>query len=549
MKGSLLRNLSQPGVYLPLLAYSLVALFVLGPLLGRGFVFAADMVFVPHPPMPTELTSTYPYEVLLHWLSVLVPMDVMQKVFLFASIVVSGIGMHRLAQQWLPAAKTQAIWFFAGGLYAVNPFVYSRFMMGQYLIVAGYALLPVVLRSLQRFMDRPRLVSAAATAAWLILVGVFSIHMFGVAMLMTTVLVAFWWARKGRLKLPIRHTVWLGLFIAAGTCYWWLPVLLGDSVLQATTQQFTQADAIAFATPGTWWSVIAHLFALQGFWADSQSLYQLPQQIYWWWWLPIVLLWTLVAIGIHRAYRQKSVLLWPLLSIGAIGVMLAIGASGTVFAAGNLWLVQHVPFFSGYREPQKFIAMLCVAYGYFGALGIEAVLGWLRRWRDIATSILLLVPVGLAPLMGWGFAGQLHTSHYPTGWYEARSYIQHHCTGNCHTLFLPWHLYMHYDFAGRIIANPAPKFFGGKAIASTDPEIAGASGYTWTSSQQTVDHILLSQAWVGSDNLAADLAKLDVGYVVLINSQEDGSYRFFGEQKDITLVKENRSLRIYKVGD
>ena len=254
-----LRQYTQLRPYAPLGVYILVALLVLWPLLSRGFIFATDMVFVPHPPMPAVLTPSYPYEALLHWICLWIPADIVQKILLGLIIVLAGLGMHRLAEAWFTESKTQAAYFFAGLLYAVNPFVYSRFMIGQYLILAGYALLPFCLRAVYRLCTAPEFALAVKAAVLLALLGVFSVHMFGIALIASGLLIGFALIRDRHLRNKWPVLIMLTGVLATFTSYWWLPIIFGNSALQSTAGNFNIADARAFSTPGDWWAVLGRI--------------------------------------------------------------------------------------------------------------------------------------------------------------------------------------------------------------------------------------------------------------------------------------------------
>jgi hypothetical protein len=74
----------------------------------------------------------------------------------------------------------------------------------------------------------------------------------------------------------------------------------------------------------------------------------------------------------------------------------------------------------------------------------------------------------------WGAAGALEPAAFPPGWAQARTQV-HRRPGPL--LALPWHEYLNLKFADeRRVLNPAPDYFGGDVLASSDPEFADSPG-------------------------------------------------------------------------
>ena len=133
--------------YIP---YLLLGLGVMGPLLLPGFVLTMDMVFAPVMRMPNHVDNTWLFYASLHVLNRFLPADFIQKCMLLSILVASGIGAHRLLWQLRPDGEKfprNAI-YVGAALYMINPFVYDRFMAGQYGVLLGYCLLPWFARSL-----------------------------------------------------------------------------------------------------------------------------------------------------------------------------------------------------------------------------------------------------------------------------------------------------------------------------------------------------------------------------------------------------------------
>lgn len=537
----------------PWAAYAVVALLVLWPLLGRGFVLTLDMVFTPKFPMPTNVTSGYMQSVVLHWLNYLLPGDEIEKGILLLILLLSGAGMHRLYEQITKngeQATSKAMHatppFFAGMLYAINPFTYDRFMAGQYDVLLGYALFPWFVRACLLFLRQPNWRGAAKLAAWAVITSIVSIHAVG---FMTLVVVIFagasiWRRRADKAWLG---SFWklgfasIGMFLAASS-YWLAPLALGHGSTAAIINSFTTTDQSAFATlGGNAIGRIGNVLQLQGFWAENTGMFFSPQDSSLW--APIMLLlWILALVGAARWWRQGKRLL--VASFGAVGLVSALLAAGI----GTGWLAARVPLFAGYREPQKFDGLIALALVLFASSGVAATLAFVckhgrRGSMAVASLVALVLPFAWTPIMLRAFDQQLGLAHYPAGWYTMNARLDAD-PGNFQTLFLPWHLYMYLSFEGRIIANPAPQFFDKPMIISNDPEFAGIPPTPNTRSS-SISAILTHAS--KNNNLAAKLAPYHVKYIVLALDDDYTKYNYLNRQRDVRLVSQNASMKLYQV--
>ncbi|GAA4637360.1 hypothetical protein GCM10023196_090850 [Actinoallomurus vinaceus] len=138
----------------------------LGPALAPGFVLAYDMVFVPRPVFDREtfgltgmLPRHVPSDAVVTALAHFAPADLVQKAILLAIFVIACVSAAAL----VPSERLTAR--LAGGVvYAWNPFVAERLLLGQWALLLGYAALPWVVRAAARG-DPRRLVLALVPAA------------------------------------------------------------------------------------------------------------------------------------------------------------------------------------------------------------------------------------------------------------------------------------------------------------------------------------------------------------------------------------------------
>ncbi|MEV0405681.1 hypothetical protein [Actinoallomurus sp. NPDC050550] len=143
-----------------------LGLLALGPALAPGFVLAYDMVFVPRPVFEREtfgltgmLPRHVPSDAVVTALAHLAPADLVQKAILLAIFVIACVSAAALVSSERLTARL------AGGVvYAWNPFVAERLLLGQWALLLGYAALPWVVRAAARG-DPRRLVLALVPAA------------------------------------------------------------------------------------------------------------------------------------------------------------------------------------------------------------------------------------------------------------------------------------------------------------------------------------------------------------------------------------------------
>lgn len=226
---------------------------------------------------------------------------------------------------------------------------------------------------------------------------------------------------------------------------------------------------------------------------------------------------------------------------------------GTLFAIAlatgplNGWLAAYVPFFSGYREPQKFVSLIVLCFAVFICHGTAVILQYAHQkggapFYALASTLLILLPAVWTPTMWWGFNNQLTPVQYPSDWYTV-DHLLNKDRSNFQTVFLPWHLYMYFNFANRIIVNPAPAFFDKPVIVSDNPEYKHASLSNSTPVKRRLDQ-LLSHANT-QYSLGAQLAKLNIKYVILDKDDDFMNYAYLNKQHDLRRITNGDTLEVY----
>jgi hypothetical protein len=515
----------------PRLAYIALALTILAPLLLPGYILTLDMVWTPHTPGGM-------------W---------GQKLLLLAIFVLAGVGAHKLVRERFSGDRPKAApgptatWpaYLAGLIYMINPFVYTRLMAGQYLVLAGYALLPWLARAMWRLLERPDLWRTAAVVAWAVAIGLVSLHTLApAAVLAAALVVAAGWGRWDKVRRAAPY-----LAAAAGAwllinAFWLVPLLLGRSRQAQTIAGITADQFAAYATTGGVVGVPANVLSLQGFWADPYGRYVLPAATGPLFWAVTALVLALVAAGVWRSVRRHDRLGLALAAAGLIGWVLAMGESWGGVAWLNHALVQHVPFYRGYREPHKWAMLLALAYAYLAAVGVGVVRERLSGWTRDAVSVgALLLPVLWTPMLLWGAAGQLRSAQYPVGWAELNQRLDALPAGG--VVMLPWHQYIALDFAGRTVANPAPRYFDRPVISSDDPELIGVAHTSPVAANRQVQQILNQRFFM--TNAGSQFSAAGIRYLVLLKQADWHAYAWLDSQSGLTVLADAPDYRLYEI--
>ncbi|HSD55999.1 MAG TPA: hypothetical protein VLA92_02500 [Candidatus Saccharimonadales bacterium] len=532
--------------------FVLLALSVMLPMLLPGYIFALDMSFTPHLRMPENITSSYPFYTLLHVLNWVLPSQLIQKAMLFLILFLSGWGAFRLIRnlQQLSAMTTtyRLLGCYVGGaLYMINPFTYERFMTGQFAVLLGYALLPFFALCLLGILRHPTLKQGLVLGLWTTLIAILSIHTLGLLLvLVVTGIVGLLLSQKTVVgygtRLGKSLAVSLGLFLALNS-FWIIPLALGESSTAHAISSFTTSDQQAFTTLGSNLpNKVINVLQLQGFWAGGENLYLLPQEAFPLWGIAVIGLWVIAFIGMRSIYKQKQRL--PVIWFGSAALVGIILATTEILPL----LSKHIELLAGYREPQKFVGLLALAYAISVGFAIPTLLARYKekqqpsRFNTIFASALVL-PILLTPTMYGAFAGQLMPHNYPSDWDMINAQLNKD-ESKGRVLFLPWHLYMQFGFTGRITVNPAAQYFDKEVIVSNDLEYRNASPTVPSAEKSRIGKLLESAP--EASNLGEELAKHNVKYVLLDHDQDWRNYGYLAKQKDLTLVAQTTNFDMYR---
>jgi hypothetical protein len=462
-----------------------LAVLALGPLLVRGYVLTYDMVFVPRLDLTrgllgldTAVARAVPADLLVALASRLVPADLVQKLLLAGVFVGAAAGAARLVPSATVAARAAA-----AALYAWNPFLYERLVMGHWGLLVSYATLPWVaraaidLRTGRQGALRPLVLTLAVAAAGSPAGGLIAVT---VALCIAA---APAWPRagseigsvsargsvsgrgSGALCTRVGVVVGVGLVVNSP---WLVPSLLRPGGVPVRPEGVGAFAARPDGPLGT----VGSLVGLGGIW----NALAVPPGVGTWPWLAgLVVVLAVAGAGLPVLWRR-----WP--PGVAVGLLVAAGAGLAVAAAPVVpglralveLVVTQLPGGGLVRDSQKFVAPLAVVEAVCFGLGVERLLPALpERWARPAVVGLVSAPVLLLPALAWGGAGRLAAVDYPPAFAEARAAMAADPTPGA-VLVLPWHLYRPYGWNGdRVVLDPARRWFTRRAVGNDDLELVG----------------------------------------------------------------------------
>jgi ABC-type uncharacterized transport system permease subunit len=522
--------------------YTIITLIIIGPLLNE-YIFFLDWnisptlkfsnIFYGTEEIPLNTIPTLIVEKLL---GILLPTLIIQKISIFLILFLSGISMHSLIN-----TKSQFPKYFAGLLYMLNPFVYIRFMAGHWLILMAYAILPFAVKSIMKFFNNSNKKQIIKTCFWITLIGILNIHTLVLILFLFFIFLIYKLTKTKEKKQIIKSTAILALFFILLNVYWLLPLATAES---NKLQQITSDDLAAFETRRGDFNEFMQTLMMYGFWRENA--YILPRNI-----IPIYIYFPIFALilflTIHGYLNSKEKYKTPILITGILAQLLAVGVGHPWFRDFFTFLFNQFFFMKGFREPQKFVALLVFAYAFLGAYGIDNILEQIKRKKVkiLASVLIIAIPFAYTPTIFGSFWGQLKSADYPQDWYEINSYLNQD-KQDFNVLFLPWHLYMDFKWIpnqDKRIANPANSFFDKPTIRGDNVEIGRIYSSSENPTSKYIESLLKEKR---TATLGNKLRIINVKYVLLTKEIDYKNYFFLFNQTDLELIKETDNLYLFK---
>jgi hypothetical protein len=362
----------------------------------------------------------------------------------------------------------------AGAFGMLNPWVYARFVDGQWGVVIAAAGLFLWVAAWEALQTSPDLRRALLLAACGAAIATFDPHALG-PLAVLAVVATLWqrlWRRRDALAWSAASFGMLALFLAHAAVSFFVD---DDAGGYAGVRQFTRADFSFFQSVASdEYGLIPNLIGLYGYWAERFGRFPVASADAAWW--PSTTA-VLVGAAVAGAWlcRERA---WLFLA-GAIGLAASASTAlpGGVDAAS--WLAARLPLLGAYREPQKWSSLWLLALVTLSACAADRLAAADRRWLArggpalaYAVVICSLFPAGTTAIRA--VPTIVEPVDYPPYWFETAAYMERSVPPKEPVVVLPWHLYQPLRASGwRLVANPADVFFPGRLVVPRNLEIPG----------------------------------------------------------------------------
>lgn len=511
--------------------YALVlALLVVGPLLGPGYLLLRDAVSTPRSYLSdtalglTSAPRATPQDFVVALASHVLDGGVVVKALLVLGLWLAGWGAARLVATALPDAGA-AGQFVAITLAIWNPYVAERLLQGHWSLLVGYGCLPWVATAMLRL--RAGSGSFFGLAFWIALAG---LTPTGLLLAAAVGLVCVPACGAGRSR-SLCAAVTLGVALTAAMPW------LTASALGASLPSHTAANALGVAAfapraePGL--GTLGSLAGLGGIWngeavpISRTTMFAVASA---------VVLLGVVAAGLPTALRRPAAR--PLLALSAVAVLvpaaLATGPGLHMLGA----LVDAAPGFGVLRDGQKWVALAVPGYALAGAGSVVTLRRWL--WPAVTAPVCCLALIFALPDLAWGAWGQVSPVQYPRGWAAVAAAINARPAA---VAALPAGTMRLYTWAGRApVLDPLPRWVRADVLSTGDLVISGTVIPGEGNHARAVQQLLLS----GPDPSA--LATAGVGWLV-VESDTAGDMGASARTLDaLTPVYRDGDLALYSLG-
>ena len=484
--------------WLPVGWAAFLALLMLWPVLGVGYVLSYDMVWVPDLVLRSDflglgsgLPRAVPSDAVVAIADELLPGMLLQKLVLLGALIGAGAGAAKLGPSGSLPGRLVAVSF-----YEWNPFVVERLHMGHWPVLVCYGALPWIVLAARRLREEGRV---PVRLLWLMPVASLSASAGLVA---AVALVAFA-ARRGSRRTGLAV---LGLVLLSNAP-WWVSGLLHAG---AATSDRVGAEVFALSDEGTMPGPVAAL-GLGGIWNAEVVPSSREGMLAW---VALAGVAALAALGARawaRAVGRRDGIAFVVCWVVGFGVAVLTWALPEQVG----WLVAQVPGAGLLRDGARMLALcaplLCALVAYGAARVAEWIVQPVPR-ASLAVG-LALFPLAVLPEAAFGLAGALRLADYPAAYAEAREVVEAEHPSGQDVLILPFTSYRAPDWNhGLKVLDPLGRYLTPDFVASDELRV---SGRAIAGEDPRGEQVREALAAPSPDERARALADLGIGTVVV----------------------------------
>lgn len=472
----------------PSLYSLLLAVLIVGPLLGPGYLLLRDAVSTPRSyvtdsalGLTDAAARAVPQDWLIAVLSSVVDGGVVVKAILLAALWSAGWGAARMVATLLPGVGLRAQ-LVASTVMLWNPYVAERLLQGHWSLLTGYAALPwVVCAGVAIRRGRPGawwaltlcLAAAGLTPTGAILAAVVALSVLA--------------CPGGRGSAVARLLGTVALFLAASAPWLTATALSGGG---GTSDPAGVAAFAARAEPGL--GTLGSLAGLGGVW-NSTAVPGSRTTL--WALVGTAALLAVVLCGLPALWRRRRhPVIVALAVLALVAVLLpALGATGWGLAVGE-WAVVHVPGAGLLRDSQKWVALAAPLYALAAAAGARALSSRVSLPGAVPVAAIVAVVLAL-PDLAWGVGGALKPVQYPAAWNRVAQQLELSKEAG-DVAVLPAGMFRKFPYSGGApVLDPAPRMLPRDELQTGQLVVGQASTVGGEGARATrVEQLLLAGA-------------------------------------------------------
>ncbi|MEM2195270.1 MAG: hypothetical protein QW803_12520 [Candidatus Methanomethylicia archaeon] len=306
-------------------------------------------------------------------------------------------------------------------LYIYNPWIIDRILSGHISILIAYALTPLTLALYFKGIDEKRLKPILQSSLLLALIISVSYHIAPLVILVVLIY-PFKTRKLGNILKTYRLTVTTVLLAILLNSYWITTFPMVSGLIRSHVS-IKNIEGLSME------SNIINVLRLHGYfgigWWNFFESMLLPILRDLWWILSFLPITMLIPTCIRKV--KFPILMVIIYSIPAVGL-------NWPFQPINKFLYENIPFYTIYREPNKFVSMICLAY----SISIAYAIDWFSRFKSrfMVVSILTLLLLNSWPLLTGDLCGYLQPYSFPNDYVDVDRWLQDK-DGNFRILWLP----------------------------------------------------------------------------------------------------------------